>query len=426
MASQEEGINNIFSDSDNNISIITSTSIDTHASIDTTEWGGETNNKVPEEVNTQLAGHVRRREDESPNLIRTVKTLRDISGNKRINTAYIDFNYLKFKSGEEYIFQDDDGHNLLLNNTIEPNIFVRKLLSRMPRGISNRLQFLSNFLNDEVCYKDEEDTDDEETTDDTLQTYYFHNFKECFYSATIKELKLRFIFKNLVGLWRVKKMENMSNRTLEPELDPITLVAPEKEVVVYDWNVKRMFTFDARSLACLIESKLLYQEYGFPMPLMPKNPKNNVEFSYKQLISLYFQLKQCGELLWGLTTLRQSNFNKNRWHLYHKSALTMTALKTSILLLDTPDGRELLEDFILHKMEELEFVVNDSVIQVLRKAMVRVPKHWYLEQCKALALAHYEAQHFDVDKDNIINMRCIKLFTKQAKFFMDLITNKII
>ena len=135
------------------------------------------------------------------------------------------------------------------------------------------------------------------------------------------------------------------NKTSEKEIDPITLSEPEKEVYIYDWKNKRKFIFDAKSLAILIESKLMYHEYGFAVPQYPKNPKNNVEFSYKQLVSLYNQLKVHGESRWGFTTLREYNFNKNRWHMYHKSALTMNSIRFNISLLDTYEARDLFSDF---------------------------------------------------------------------------------
>jgi len=365
-----------------------------------------------EQQEQQLSGRTRRRE-ESPEGPLRIKIYRDQSGNKVKKQSPIDFNQLKLTSGETYYFRHGDHTLILQNDSIEPNIFIRKLLSRMPvKGLKNRMDFLSHFLDAEVDYDE----------DSIEATFYFENFKENFFTAVLRELRLRYIFRKLFVLWRIKKME----KACDKEMDPITLGPPEKEVAVYDWQVKKKFILDARSLANLIESKLLYQEYGFPVPLIAKNPRTNTEFKYSQLVSIYFQLKEHGEQLWGLTTLRQYNFNKHRWFQYHKSALTMSAIKNSILLLDTREGRDLLEDFITAKMEELEIPVNNMVTDVLRKAMIRAPKHWYLEQCKALAVTHYEAEHFNLNKKQLINACCLRLFKKQRKFFRELSVNKII
>jgi hypothetical protein len=216
------------------------------------------------------------------------------------------------------------------------------------------------------------------------------------------------------------------NKACEKEIDPITLSEPEKEIYLYDWFNKRKFIFDAKSLATLIESKLMYNEYGFPVPQYPRNPKNNVVFSYKQLVSLYNQLKEQGELRWGLTTLREYNFNINRWQLYHKSALTMNSIKSSISLLDTYEGRELFTDFIFAKMDELGLAHSNYIYDSYQLAMVKVPLHWYLERLKSLAISHYEATHFGYNRDIKINVECVKIFKKHNQFMRDLRTKNII
>jgi hypothetical protein len=216
------------------------------------------------------------------------------------------------------------------------------------------------------------------------------------------------------------------NKSNEKEIDPITLSEPEKEVYVYDWDNKRKFIFDAKSIATMIETKLMYHEYGFPVPMYPKNPKNNVEFSYKQMISIYYQLKNYGELRWGFTTLREYNFNKNRWHIYHKSALTLNSIKSNISALDSLEGRELLLDFIFAKMDELGFRYSNATINIYNIAMIHLPNHWYLERLKSMAILHYEADHFGKNRTNTINIICNKVFNQNNKFIMDLKNKNII
>ena len=255
-----------------------------------------------------------------------------------------------------------------------------------------------------------------------VQKRYLGNLKEAVYRAYIKEWRLRYLFKKVLIFWRIYRM----NKTYEKEIDPITLSEPEKEVYIYDWTNKRKFVFDAKSLAILIESKLMYHEYGFPVPQYPKNPKNNVEFSYKQLVSLYNQLKVHGELRWGLTTLREYNFNKNRWHMYHKSALTMNSIRFSISLLDTYEARDLFADFIFAKMEELGLNHSVDICTAYQIAMIRIPTHWYLEKLKSLAISYYEAEHLGHNRKRIINAACVRIFKKHNQFMTDLRTKNII
>ncbi len=314
--------------------------------------------------------------------------------------------YVKLNSGEELFFNETDGKTLLLNDTLEPSRLIRNIISRVPQRVSERLEYLEKF-NDNT-----EDTEDSEEL----------SLKEKVYIAYIREWRLRFIFKKLLILWRTYKM----NKNTEREVDPITLCYPEKEVIIYDWDNRKRFSFEAKSISLLIESKLSYQEYGFPVPLFPKNPKTNIEFSYKQLISLYYQIKAFGEIRWGLSTLREYNFNKTRWHLYHKSLLTMNAIKTSITLLDTHDAREMLLDFIFAKMEELGWQYSQYIYSVFQIAVITVPNHWYLERLKALAISHYEAEHLGQLRTRIINAGCLKVFKRLNAFLLDLQNKNII
>jgi hypothetical protein len=286
---------------------------------------------------------------------------------------------------------------------------IRKIISGIPKGVANRLEYLYKFIQ-KLPMEEEE------------STQYYDDIRDKVMSAFMKEYKLRFLFKKVLNRWRVRNM----NKHSEEEVDPITLCPPEKGVALYDWTFKRKFLFEANTLALLIESKLMYHEGGFPVPMYPKSPRNNVEFTYPQLISIYYQLKAHGELMWGLTTLRQCNFNKKRWYKYHKSAITLSAIKNSISLLDTRDGIDLLSDFIFAKMEDLRFQLTRYVTDAYIQAMVRVPNHWYLEKFKFLAMVHYEAEHFGEDRTRFVESACFKLLRKQNLFLRELKSMNII
>uniref|UniRef100_A0A6C0DV50 Uncharacterized protein n=1 Tax=viral metagenome TaxID=1070528 RepID=A0A6C0DV50_9ZZZZ len=338
------------------------------------------------------------------------------NASKRIASEYIPtYKYIKLKSGEEFYFEEDDGKNIILNETIEPSRLIRNIISKIPVRLSDRIKYLGKFASDE-------DSDVDSDEEEKVQKRYLGNLKEAVYGGYIKEWRLRYLFKKVLIFWRTYRM----NKMYEKEIDPITLSEPEKEVYIYDWTNKRKFVFDAKSLATLIESKLMYHEHGFPVPQYPKNPKNNVEFSYKQLVSLYNQLKVHGELRWGFTTLREYNFNKNRWHMYHKSALTMNSIRFSISLLDTYEARDLFADFIFAKMEELGLNHSVDTFTAYQIAMIQIPTHWYLEKLKSLAISYYEAEHLGHNRKRIINAACVRIFRKHNQFMEDLRTKNII
>lgn len=402
----ENDIDDIFIDNDENNEIV--------------QEDINSDSKNEEEINEVIIpSHRIRRRNEIELILHPAKYFKNAAGKRIVKERTPQYSYLCLKSGEEFYFKDEDSIKILLNDKIEPNKLIRNIISKVPQNLYERMQFLEKFNSEEES--DEEESDEEDNSD-KVKKRYFGNLKELVYEAYIKEWKLRFIFKRLINLWKIYKM----NKNSEKEIDPITLSEPEKEVILYDWSNKKKFILDAKSLAIMIESKLMYQEYGFPAPMYPRNPKNNVELSYKQMVSIYYQLKSHGELRWGFTTLREYNFNKNRWHLYHKSALTMNAIKANISQLDNVEGREMLLDFIFAKMDELGFIYSVDIYNCYKSAMIHIPNHWYLEKFKIIIMLHFEADHFDRNKDKYINSYCLRTFKKHHIFLNDIRNKNIV
>jgi hypothetical protein len=369
------------------------------------------------------------------------------------------YNYLKLKSGREFFFKSSDGEKLL-TRSIEPNLYVRKLLTAMPVRISERLHFFADFLKEEsgsedICdtgseeeqeKQEQDDSKEAEEADEADNEYQEYdidltsessfelpkpkwpthpdrlNLRDKLYTAYIRESRLKYAFRKLLILWRAHRL----NARYTKDVDPITLSEPEKEIVLYNWPLRKKFVLDARSLSNLIESKLAYQEYGFPVPQYPVNPSTNIPFAYNELTEIFTQLKAHGELQWGFATLRKYNFNKQRWHMYHKSALTVNAIRTAMLALDTHDGRELLSDFIFAKMDELQIFAPNTTRNAYLRAIVRDPNNWYLDRFKAVAMQHYEAEHFGYNKALAINNKCLQIFRKQSQFIKELRDKQII
>ena len=346
----------------------------------------------------------------------------DLLQNKSQKSEADEYSQLFLKSGKEFYFNKRDGINIILNDRLEPNRLIRNIISRVPYRLKDRLKYLAYFDSEEEEREESNKDSNEDLKTQHKKKRYDGNLKELVYEAYIKESRLRCVFKKVLALWRCHKMD----KSCEIGLDPITLAEPVKKVYVYDWSNKKKFVFDAKSLATLIESKLTYQEYGFSMPLYPRNPNNNVDFTYRQLVTIYYQLKEHGELRWGFTTLKEYDFNLSRWLMYHKSALTMNSIKRSISLLDTNEDRELFSDFIFAKLEKLRFRINAIVTRYYQIAMIKDPKHWYLERLKALAISHYEGEHFGYYIDDSIDVECMEIFQKQPEFFKDLRNKKLI
>ncbi len=341
---------------------------------------------------------------------------------KRLRFTPSEVNYFfRLSSGEEFYYIDEDSKPTLINEVIEPNPIVRMIIGNLPVGIQNRLNYLAKFRFDEV---EEEETDVEEDEIGQVIIHYkpkqFDNVCIQVFSAYMREMKLRAAFRRVWALWKIYRL----NKRVHAEVDPITLSSPVNKVILYDKYKK--YVFDATSLATWIESKLLYQEYGFALPMYPCNPWTNVDFTYTQMISIYYQLKGYGELRWGFITLKQHDFNKKMWSLYHKSALTMRAIKTNLWALDNIESREMLEDFMLAMYDELHINAPQQMISKFRNGIRYAPHHWYLEKWKALAFQHLEGEHFGQNRRPSILDAAMLLVKKRELFFKELIQAGIV
>jgi len=314
-----------------------------------------------------------------------------------------DENYLQLSTGEEFYFtKNDDGkRNVITPEWIEPNQYVRKLLGRIPTPLQDRLRFLAKFQKEtEIVY-------------DNAENVRFENLRNQLQRAYLIERRLRFQMRRFLQRWRINRMD----RLYEPIEDPITLSLPEKVVSVY--AVKK-YEFDAKSLSTHIESQLMYHEDGFSMPMNPRNPWTNVEFTYSQLFSICVQLHHHTELKWAFQTLRQYNFDINKWKLYHSNTLTVKGIYQCIQRLDSNHSRELLEDFIFAKLEELDIPITSHMTHAYRQALKHLSTHWYIEKWKKLAYIHYEAHYFNRNMTHIILDRCEDLIEKQYLLYSEL------
>lgn len=319
---------------------------------------------------------------------------------RKLNHQPIDYYYCQLNTREEFYFSREDEKKLILPSE---SLIIRNILGNAPSSIKDRLLYFAKFMKQGILYDD-------------YQRILCVNVREELCRAYLREYRVRWAFRSLLCRWRIYVM----NKRFKKEVDPITLSEPVQPVCVYDWTVKRKFEFEAKSISNLIESTLLYHEGGFAIPKYPRNPWTNLPFTYVQLLSIYHQLHSYGALGWCFHTLRQYNFSKSVWQMYHHSTITLSAIKSSIRLLESSDAKELLEDFIFSKMDELDIRSTTRTVHAFRVGMVNVPHHWFLEGCKQLAIQHFEAQHFNRNKAHLINPKFEELFKKLHLFLREL------
>lgn len=331
-----------------------------------------------------------------------IRYYRTESGRIRIFEQIEKENRLVLSNGYTIRFRDGDERRLILPDWFESSLTVRKIVASISRNVKKRLRFLNRFM------------DEEEGYDKNGNMIYYHLRDQVFESYLV-ETRLRNAMRKVLVLWRNYSMKKRTTETI----DPIILSEPEKPVVIYDWKAKKRFTFDAKSLAIFIETQLLYHEVGFACPQNPRNPWTNLDFTYRELVSIYFQLKKYGELRWGLTTLRQVNFNLVVWFTYNKTTLIIKSIHNNIKQLDTEYARELLEDFIFKQIEDL-VPLTDIVIKAYRKGIEHDHNHWYIQRWKHMAMKYYEANHFGFNIECELETFREALLKRQYIFIKDM------
>jgi hypothetical protein len=325
---------------------------------------------------------------------------------------------LKLRSGATFRF-DDTEPAILLRPHQEPNLYIRKLLALLPRRVKDRLTFLATFSDDadnEVTAADWEETDEIiHVTPEQLDPlrHVFHHLREQLYTAYLLEMRMRRAFRTLLHRWRIRRVQR------EDPIDPITLSPPTEPVTVYDLP-RRIYHYEARSLSTWCEANLAHHEGGFATPQSPRNPWTNEPFTWSQLLSITEQLRAWGRLGRHMTTFRHHRFDLPGWRLYHHSALTLAAIRTSLTRLDTPEAREMLEDFIHAKREELHLYTTPAIERAYRAALLRAPTHWFIETLKGVAFQHYEADHFGQNRHRHIHNRCDRVFLREDDFLEDI------
>ena len=313
---------------------------------------------------------------------------------------------VRLNSGKVFHYSDPPIHNdkLLTPTWVEWNLCVRHVISRIPKSISKRLRYLSNYIGEEMIHGE-----DGERLVDHLQDQVF--------AAYYRESRLRRAMCNILTRWRCYHLDR---RASTDEIDPITLEVPIKPIVIYSWIMRKRFTFDAASLAIHIETQLLHQMDGFPCPLSPRNPWNNVPFTYRELVSLYQQLKKAGEMRWGFITWYECRLDLVRWTNYQRHTLIRRAMADSITTLNSSIIREMFEEFIATTVEELLGHPSQYYRMIYRLALRYLPNHWYIQQWKQQYLKHHAARQLGQVPYRIIE-ECRPLLKKQYRLVRALI-----
>ena len=119
----------------------------------------------------------------------------------------------------------------------------------------------------------------------------FESIAEELAAAEAEEGRLRRIFRRFFHGARLRRL---TRHPLNAE-DPATLAPPRIPIVLYDWDARGVWCYEAASVRDQISAELAHVSYGFPSTQSPRNPLTNKEYTYGQLLSIVRQLRAAGK-----------------------------------------------------------------------------------------------------------------------------------
>jgi hypothetical protein len=141
----------------------------------------------------------------------------------------------------------------------------------------------------------------------------------------------------------------LMRRTVRPmnEDDIVTLEPPRQRIEVYDWPARKLYIYEASTVARDIRECLLQRDYMFPCPMSPRNLLTNQTLSSMQALSVFHQLRQTRKALhWSFTAFEDGEFCLPRFTARFAQPLRHEVLRTLSLQPTHDDTIEIVEDFI--------------------------------------------------------------------------------
>jgi len=207
---------------------------------------------------------------------------------------------------------------------------------------------------------------------DNIETFFPPNNVWCSEKRNAKKwleinFKRKWAFRRLYNHYLYYKMRGRVMNTI----DPSTLCAIKKRVLIADIKQKGYYQFEAKSLQRQFDSVIGYNEWLFPEPGDLKNPLTNQKFTYGQLLEIIRQLRifQCTS--WLIEAYMSTQFQNNIMKAHFKAPLSIYGIDEIVRNPSSETALELMRDFIYE-----EFVANNATV---KKRKMIIPLVWAVE-----------------------------------------------
>jgi hypothetical protein len=199
----------------------------------------------------------------------------------------------------------------------------------------------------------------------------------------------------MVHIWIWRKIK----RRIPAEIDPVTLEPIQKPVTIYDMKRRWQHTFEASTLFNNIRAQLRNSNYGWPHPVLPRNPYTNSQLTPYQVWSARNQLLSYGLACWELEAFVEKGMHIDVYTRGHIISLYQTMRLRELDTRDPSDGQESLVEFIEEMASMNGVYITANNLYVLNRAPInadffthpyvvtwRLLYKRYLEYCSDVAL----------------------------------------
>jgi hypothetical protein len=154
--------------------------------------------------------------------------------------------------------------------------------------------------------------------------------KETIIATLLKEIKIRMMMKKIIFRKKNKTIRNV-NYTEQISLSLENLSIYPKKDLIKVYNSKKIWVFTNVDMVRIFRLGIMNQGNYFPLPLKPKNPYTNQDFTYGQLHNIIMQLKYTGiKIPIYIQLFTKYDFNLEKMVLCHKKYFALQAIDHEI------------------------------------------------------------------------------------------------
>lgn len=203
--------------------------------------------------------------------------------------------------------------------------------------------------------------------------------------AAYKNQRVRNAFSALARRWIYRKFQQGN------EEDLMTCEVPVNPITLIDWENRRKYVFEPRTIFRDMVSRLQSSISSFfPQAQWPRNPYTNMKMTYGQFIGVVQQLRSRGMTHWTIDSLYSEQYCLKKFQKDNYWKLRETILKNLFTSSTNMDGNTLVLDFVADAFDTNNLIYVHSAY---KWGMETIPDNQHLSAWRALCYRHYRVSN---------------------------------